>query len=99
MALHNPQKAGTIRRKLALKEYEAKETPNGKQTTFSIKFVKKDGELVFIPRAVATGLPFNIKNNRMRGVLPVDERGESAGHITPVHIDGLVEWNGLKVAM
>ena len=61
-----------IRRNLALKEYEIKETPNGKQVTFSISFVKKNGELVFIPRAVAAGLPFNGKDNRMRGVLPVD---------------------------
>lgn len=99
MAPTNPQQAAKIRRNLVLKEYEAKETPDGKQTTFSIKFVKKDGELVFMPRAVASGLPFNMKNNRMRGVLPVDERGDSAGHVTPVHIDGIVEWNGFKVAM
>ena len=58
----------TIRRNLVLKEYEIKETPDGKQVTFSIKFVKKNGELVFIPRAVAAGLPFNGKDNRMRGV-------------------------------
>jgi len=42
----------TNRRNLALKEYEIKETPDGKQTVFSIKFVKKNGEVVFIPRAV-----------------------------------------------
>lgn len=92
-------KIPSIRRNLVLKEYEAKETPYGKQTTFAIKFTKMDGEHVFIPRAVAAGLPFSMKNNRMRGVLPVDECGNSAGHVTPVHIDGILEWNGLKVAM
>jgi len=89
----------TIRRNLALREYEVKETPNGKQVTFSVKFVKKDGELVFMPRAVAAGLKMNMKENRMRGVLPVDAQGEGCGHVTPFHIDGLIEWNGMKVRM
>ena len=61
----------SIRRNLTLKEYEIKEAPNDRQATFSIKFVKKNGELVFIPRAVAAGLPFSAKDNRMRGVLPL----------------------------
>lgn len=93
------QKPITIRRNLALKEYEVKETPQGRQARFSIKFVKKDGELVFMPMAVACGLKMNIKQNRMRGVLPVDQQGNAAGHVTPVHIDGLIEFNGMKVRM
>jgi len=88
-----------IRRNLVLKQYEAKENPEGKQTVFSIKFVKKDGELVFVPMAVAAGLKMNMKENRMRGILPVDEKGNASGHVTPVHIDGLVYWNGSKVKM
>jgi hypothetical protein len=88
-----------IRRNLALKEYEAKETPNGKQVTFSIKFVNKKGELIFIPRAVAAGLRFNMKENRMRGVLSIDTNNEAIGHVTPVHIDGIIEWNGKKIKM
>ena len=89
----------TIRRNLALKEYEIKETPDGKQVVFSIRFVKKNGELVFIPRAVAAGLQFNATNNRMRGVLPVDGDNKGSGHVTPVHIDGIIEWNGKKIKM
>ena len=92
-------KIETIRRNLVLKELEAKETPNGKQIFFSIKFVKKDGELVFIPQAVASGLKMNMKENRMRGVLPVDSQGNACGHVTPVHIDSLIEWNGMKIRM
>jgi hypothetical protein len=95
----SPIKTEYIRRNLALKEFEARETPDGKQRVFSIKFVKKDGELVFVPRAVATGLKMNMKENRMRGILPVDEKGNASGHVTPVHIDGLVYWNGSKVKM
>ncbi|HZK97479.1 MAG TPA: hypothetical protein VFC67_24980 [Prolixibacteraceae bacterium] len=89
----------TIKRNLALKEYEAKETPNGKEVTFSIKFVKKNGELVFIPRAVSAGLSFNGKDNRMRGVLPVDSENNASGHVAPVNIDGIIEWNGKKVKL
>jgi len=93
------QKAETIRRNLAIKEYEIKETPESKQFTFSIKFVKKNGELVFIPHAIAAGLPFNGKDNRMRGILPVDNDYNASGHVTPVHIDGIIEWNGKKVRL
>jgi hypothetical protein len=89
----------TIRRNLALKEYEIKESPDGKQTIFSIRFVKKNGEIVFIPRAVAAGLLFNGKENRMRGVLPVDGDNNASGHVTPVHIDGIIEWNGKKIRL
>jgi hypothetical protein len=63
----------TIRRNLVLKEHEIKETPEGIQVVFAIKFVKKNGELVFIPRAVAAGLRFDMKDNRTWGVLPVDD--------------------------
>ena len=89
----------TIRRNLALKEYEYKETPDVKQSTFSIKFVNKKGELIFIPRAVAAGLRFNAKDNHMRGVLPIDSENNASGHVTPVHIDGIIEWNGKKIKL
>ena len=88
-----------IRRNLALKEYEIKETPEGKQAAFSIKFIMKNGELVFIPRAVAARLPFNAKDNRMHGVLPIDNDNIASGHVTPVHIDGIIEWNGKKIRL
>ncbi len=87
----------SIRRNLALKELEAKETPDGKQVAFSIKFVTKNGELVFMPRAVATGLRFDMSSNRMQGVVPVDVQNKATGHITPFHIDGLIEFNGMKI--
>ncbi len=88
-----------IRRNLALKEYDIKENPAGDQATFAIKFVKKNGELVFIANAVAAGLPFNAKENRMRGVRPVDKKFNPTGHITAVDIDAIVEWNGKRVVL
>ena len=51
--------SSTIRRNLALREYDVKTLPSGRQAVFSVKFVKKNGELSFIPRGVASGLPFH----------------------------------------
>lgn len=91
--------ADTIRRNYALREYDIKETPQGRQMTFSIKFVKKGGEVVFLPRAVACGLPFNLKDNRKRGVVAVDDNGDKIGHAYPVNIDLILEWNGKKIIL
>lgn len=82
-----------------LREYDVKETPDGKQVTFSIRFVKKTGELVFLPRAVACGLPWDVSGNRQRGVMPVDAKGEKMGHVYPVRIDNITEWNGKRVIL
>ncbi|NQU51641.1 MAG: hypothetical protein HQ522_03785 [Bacteroidetes bacterium] len=89
----------TIRRNLMLREFDIKETPDGNQVVFSIKFVKNDGEIVFVPAAVACGLTCNLKKNRLRGVMPVDEKGNRVGHPYPVSIDGILEWNGKKIIL
>ena len=91
--------AGKIRRNLMLREYDIKETPQGKQTVFSIKFIKADGEIVFMPRAVACGLTANMSKNRLRGVVPIDIKGDKISHPTPVSIDAIIEWNGKIVVL
>lgn len=88
-----------IRRADVLREYDIKEDKRGKQVVFSIRFVKKNGESVFLPRAVATGLPWNVAATRMRGVRPVDIAGNKTGHIYPVRIDNILEWNGNRVIL
>jgi hypothetical protein len=89
----------TIKRAQVLREMEIKETPAGKQVTFSILFEKKNGELVFLPKAVATGLRFNMKTNRYRGVVSVDKDGNKLSHIYPVHIDNIHEFNKIRVKL
>jgi hypothetical protein len=89
----------SIRRNDALREYDIKETPGGRQVVFSIKFLKKNGELVFLPNAVASGLSVDMKKNRLRGVVAVDAKGNKIGHIYPVNIDFILEWNGKKIVM
>ena len=91
--------ADSIRRNYALREYDIKETPQGRQVFFSIKFLKKNGELVFLPKAVATGLSMNMKENRMRGVVAIDAEGDKIGHIYPVNIDLILEWNGKQIVL
>lgn len=88
-----------IRRVDVLREYDIKEDNRGKQVVFAIRFIKVNGESVFLPRAVATGLPWNVAQSRMRGVRPVDAAGDKAGHIYPVRIDNIIEWNGNRVIL
>jgi hypothetical protein len=91
--------AATIRRNLLLKEYDIKELPTGKQPVFSLKFVKNNGELVFMHRAVACGLSQNMITNRLRGFIAVDAANDGIGHPTPVNIDAIIEWNGMRVQL
>jgi hypothetical protein len=88
-----------ILRVQALREMDIKETPYGKQVVFSIKFIKKNGQIVFFPKAVATGLRFNMSQNRFRGVRPIDADGNATGHVYPVHIDNIIEFNDQKVKL
>jgi len=91
--------AEKIRRNLMLREYDVKETPSGKQTIFSIKFIKKNGEIVFMPRAVACGLTANMSKNSIRGVVPIDKHGNKMSHNTSVSNDAIIEWNGMEVIL
>lgn len=87
-----------MKRREVLREFDIKEKSAGKVNVFSIKFrTKHSGELIFIPRGISVGLNMDMSANRMRGVLPVDEKLNDAGHITPVSIDRIVEFNGEKV--
>jgi hypothetical protein len=91
--------AQTIRRNIALREFDIKETPSGKQVIFSIRFIKKNGESVFLPRAVASGLSYDLKKNRLRGVVAVDAKGNKIGHVYPVNIDLITEWNSQTIVL
>lgn len=86
-----------IRRADVLREYDIKSDPKGRQVVFSIRFVKINGESVFLPRAVATGLNWNVAESRMRGIRPVNSMLDPIGHIYPVRIDNITEWNGKRV--
>jgi hypothetical protein len=88
-----------IRRADVLREYDIKSDTKGKQIAFSIRFIKINGESVFLPRAVATGLNLNVSESRMRGMRPVNSELDPIGHIYPVRIDNITEWNGKRVIL
>lgn len=89
----------TIRRRTVLQEMDVKTTPDAKQVVFSIQFDKKNGERVYFPRAVSCGLKMNLKENRTRGIIPVDGQGNRIGHPTPVGIDRIIRFNGMEVQL
>ncbi|MDL2308897.1 hypothetical protein LJC53_04870 [Bacteroidales bacterium OttesenSCG-928-C03] len=86
-----------IRRSEALRLMETKEKSQGEPAYFSIQFYMKSGEMVSIPRTKSAGLRANMKEQRLRGVQPVDGSGNATGHIYPVCIDNVRTINGLQV--
>jgi len=88
-----------IRRADALREMETREKSTGRACHFSVQFYLKNGEMVSLPRAVVRGLRADMKSNRLRGIQPVDSKGEPIGHIYPVSIDNLREFNGKQVVI
>lgn len=86
-----------IRRADVLSEMEVHESVNSQRVYFSIQFYKANGELVTLTRAHSCGLRSNMKTNRCRGVQQIDEKGNAVGHIYPVCIDNIREFNGQRV--
>ena len=91
--------ANKIRRNAVLKSLDIKETESGKRIHFSMVFVTKQGERIFVPRAVSVGLSYSLTANRLRGILPIDINGEKMGHVYPVCIDNILEYNSMEVIL
>ncbi|NQT78052.1 MAG: hypothetical protein HQ565_10080 [Bacteroidetes bacterium] len=88
-----------IKLSTVLAQLDEKVLPDGSQKTFSIKFIKKNGELVYYPRCVSCGLNMNLKANAMRGVRLVDRNFDPLDHHTPVYIWSILEFNGNPVIL
>ncbi len=83
-----------------LAELDEKILPDGKQKTFSVKFILNSGELVFLRRAVSAGAgKMNMSENAMRGFLAVDDKYEPIGHVYPVKIWHIINFNDQKVIL
>lgn len=88
----------TIRRNQVLDELDIRTLPDGRKRIFSIKFVTKEGKLIFLPQAYACGAgKMNNKQFRMRGIQPCDCKGNPEYHPYPVCIDNILQYNGKKV--
>lgn len=86
-----------IKRVDVLSEMDTPETATHTVKYFSIQFYKKNGEVVSLQRARSCGLRMNMRDNRVRGVQQVDAAGNAIGHIYPVCIDNIREFNGIRV--
>lgn len=89
----------TIKLSQVLAELDMSISPEGKQNTFSVRFIKQNGESVFLLRAVKTGLRMNLKKYAMRGMRTVDIAMNPIGHIYPVWIWAIIEFNGKKISL
>lgn len=88
----------TIKRTDALREINRHETSDGSTNIFSIRFILKDGESVYLPNAKSAGLRANMKKNRLVGIEPCTSTGDQvAGHVYPVQIDNIMEFNGKTI--
>lgn len=88
----------TIKRRLALADMDIRRDSKGRRRIFSIKFVAASGKLYFVPQAYACGAgKMNMKENRLRGIQPCDCQGNPEGHVYPVNIDLILEYNRMKI--
>lgn len=88
----------TIKRNQVLDELDIRTLPDGRKRIFSIKFVTKEGKLIFLPQAYACGAGrMNNKRFRLRGIQPCDCQGNPEYHPYPVCIDSILQYNGKKV--
>ena len=74
----------TIRRRQLLDELDIRKTPVGRNRVFSIKFVTKEGKLIFLPQAFACGV--GRMNNKLYRT-----------HVYPVRIYNIIQYQGKRV--
>lgn len=91
----------TTRRYDALREMDITTHPDGSVRLFSIGFVLKDGEYVYLPFAKKGGLRCDITRQRVRGIIPCIANGQQMpqSHPYPVSIDNILLFNGKKVIL
>ncbi len=82
-----------------LNEFDDKLNKDGTQRTFSIKFIKNNGELVFKKKCVFSGLSQNMSAHSFRGIIPINDDGVKISHPTPIYIWLITEFNGKKVVL
>ena len=81
-----------------LNELDIRTNPNGTRRIFSIKFVTKEGKLIFVPQAYACGAgKMNNKQIRVSGVQPCDCQGNTESHVYPVRSDNIIQYNSKRV--
>ena len=78
----------------ALADWDENKLPNGSDKYFSVAFITKNGEYRYVRRAKKAGLRFNMKENDMKALIPVDDEGNEFGHVYPVWIHAIIYYSG-----
>ena len=82
---------------LVLADMDERTLPSGKTKTFSIRFCTSKGELVYLHRAISCGLRFDMKKHDYKAVQAVDALCRPSGHVYPVWIHSIFEYNDNSV--
>jgi hypothetical protein len=70
----------------------------GHRRVFSVKLVTTTGKLYYLPQAYSCGCKgMDMKACRFRGVQPCDCKSNPEGHVIPVKITNIIEYNGHKI--
>ena len=77
-----------------LGDWDEEKLPNGDIKYISVAFITKKGKFIYIKRGVKAGLKFSMKENDMKAILPVDEKGDKIDHVYPVWIHSIVYYKG-----
>lgn len=87
-----------ITRQEVLDDLDIRTKPDGRKRIFSMKFIDKSGKIRFVPQAFSCGAGrMNMKLFRVRGIHPCDCKGNPEGHIVPVEIYSIIQYNGKEV--
>lgn len=77
-----------------LADWDETKLPNGEFKYFSVGYIKKNGEFVYLKRCKKSGLRFSMKDHNMKGALPVDQQGNPSDHVHPIWIHSIMFYRG-----
>lgn len=88
-----------IQRSDALREMNVKTLPDGSRNVFSLRFVTKSGESVYLPYCYQLGFSEQQRASglRRRNVQPCTDDGTRLGNPVSVAIDLITEYNRMRV--
>ena len=73
-----------------LADWDEHHYPNGNVKYFSVGYIKKNGEFVYLKRCKKIGLRFSMKDFNMKAAQPVDTQGNAIGHVHPIWIHSIM---------
>ena len=78
-----------------LADWDEGKLPDGNTKFFSVAYIKKNGEFVYLKRAQRSGLRANMKALDLKAAQPVNQSGNKIGHVHPIWIHSILFYRGL----